>query len=383
MKIASVIFMYYPIYGGAENHARLLARTFQRNGHEVTVITLHFGSTPAVETLDGIPVVRVPANAIGTRTLADSVGAIIAAFRQLRGLRPLDVVLVHGASFLLIPVLLFKKLYGIPVVVKTTAKAAAARATMMTASAWSWLNGFKRWLLKDVDSFVCMNEEMAADIKEFIATAQHISIPNGVDCRHWTPSKPRLEYKKSIGAAEHKTAVFVGRVGPEKGVDVLLKVWKEVVQKVPQAKLFVVGDGPSSDEMQQLASTLNISECVQFAGKKEDVREFLFAADVFLLFSPNEGMSNSLLEAMAAGVPIVCSDNPGNSAVVAHMVNGIKVEVAEISSAAEQVCRVLCDSALAGALEERARADVRERFDISVTARQYEQLFSRLTRAAN
>jgi glycosyltransferase involved in cell wall biosynthesis len=381
MKIASVIFMYHPIYGGAENHARLLARTFQSFGHEVTVITMHFGPTPDIETLDGIRVVRVPSGTIERRGITVNTRAISAAFQCLRRLQPLDVVLVHGASLLLIPALLIKKLYRVPVVVKTTARAAAAQATMMMTSKLSWLNWFKRWLLQDVDCFVCLNDELTADIKEFIPTARYTLIPNGVDCRHWTPSKSRFDYKAAIGAADFKTAIFVGRVGPEKGVDVLLRVWKEVVQRIPQAMLFIVGDGPVSGEMQGLASKLGILEHVQFTGRKEDVREFLFAADVFLLFSPNEGMSNSLLEATAAGVPVVCSDNPGNSAVIQHMVNGIKVKPGDISGSAEYVWRVLEDPALAAALAARARAGALGRFDISVTARQYEQLFSRLTRA--
>src|SRR5437763_1290245 len=105
MKIAGMIFMYYPFYGGAENQARLLARAFQSFGHEVTVITMHFGSTPHRETLDGVPVVRVPSGTVRRGKTTDSLRAMSAAFRQLRRLEPVDVIHVHGASFLLIPAL--------------------------------------------------------------------------------------------------------------------------------------------------------------------------------------------------------------------------------------------------------------------------------------
>jgi 1,4-alpha-glucan branching enzyme len=92
-------------------------------------------------------------------------------------------------------------------------------------------------------------------------------------------------------------------------------------------------------------------------------------------------MSNALLEAMAAGVPIICSDNPGTAAVIRHLVNGIKIKPGELEEAAASVCRIFEDPVLATTLADRARADVRARFDISVTAGEYEQLFLRLVSA--
>lgn len=378
MKIATVIFMYHPFYGGAEKQAHLLATTWQRSGHHVTILTMHFGQTPQKEILDGIPIVRVPDRIVVRGKRHRVVRTMIAAFFELRSMGGVDVVHINSAPFLLVPVLAFKKVYGTPVVLKMISGGVAAESTILMTSRWPWLNWFKRRLLNNVDAFVCLNDELEAEVKSLVPVARCIRIPNGVDFEYWRRSESILSYKRALGLEAYKTAIFVGRLVAAKGVDVLLAVWQEVVRRTPQSRLFIVGDGPLEGDLRQQAATLGISDSVTFAGSKQDVREFLLAMDAFLLFSPNEGMSNALLEAMAAGVPVVCSDNPGTSAVIQTMVNGIKIKSGEILQAAMGVCRIFEEPAFAAALAKRAQSDVRSRFDIAVTAKQYEQLFASL-----
>ena len=372
--------MYHPFYGGAEVQAHLLARTLQSQGHEVTVLTMHFGETAASETLDGIPIVRVPRQVVQRGNFAGIVRAMLAAFLELRRLGPVDVVHMHGAPFLLIPILAYKKLYGTPVVLKMISGGVTARSTILMTSRLSWFNRFKRRLLKNVDVFVCLNDELADEVKGLVPNARCLRIPNGVDSSYWSRPESARTYKASIGVGEYKTAIYVGRLVPEKGVDMLLKVWKAVVECFPKAKLFIVGDGPLASEMRDVAAQTGIAGSITFAGARKDFREILFAMDAFLLFSPNEGMSNAMLEAMAAGVPIICNDSPGTSGVIQHMVNGIRITPGQVSEAAASICRIFEDPNLATGLAERARANVRSTFDISVTARQYEQLFHQLIR---
>ena len=129
-----------------------------------------------------------------------------------------------------------------------------------------------------------------------------------------------------------------------------------------------------------LAASLGVAEQVEFVGYKEDVRNLLLAMDAFLLFSPNEGMSNALLEAMAAGVPVVCTRNSGNAVIVEDGANGLNAEYGQPSDAAEKVLQIFEKREIAKAMADRARSDVRKKFDISVVASQYEALFSGLCR---
>jgi glycosyltransferase involved in cell wall biosynthesis len=377
VRIASVIFMFHPFYGGAEVQAHLLARKYQDFGHEVTVLTMHFGTTARHEVFKDVQVVRVPPRPVAKGHWAGIIRAMTSAFFELRRLRP-DIVHMHGVPFLLIPVLLFKKLYDVPVVVKMISIGVTSKSTILMTERWRLFNWLKRLLLKNVDSFVCLNDELEAEVKSLVPTASCIRIPNGVDCSFWHRPHGSLEHKTALGLKGSKTAIFVGRFVPEKGVDVLLKVWKEVVGWVPTAKLFLVGDGPLLNEMREFAASFGVLEQCEFVGSTSDVRRFLVAMDVFLLFSPNEGMSNALLEAMASGVPIVCSENPGNAVLIRHMVNGIKVQPGQISEAAAGVRRIFEDEAFAASLAERAQADVRSKYDVAVTARQYEDLSRQL-----
>ena len=379
LRIVSLNFAYYPLYGGAENQSRLLAKTLNAFGHEITVLTLRFAGTPEADNIDGIPIIRFPRRPFTRNKTTAALRAFAAAFVQLRRLRrQTDVVHLHGASFLLIPALLIKKLYRIPVVLKMASSGAAiGDVHIVRNSKLSWL---KLRLLRDVDRFICLNEESAVEVKKLLPSARCLHIPNGVDCSYWSPAKSRIEHKTAMGLNEYKTAIYAGRVGVGKGVDFLLKVWKEVTCRIPKTKLFIVGDGPLLDDMRELASHLGISGQVEFVGYKQDIRTVLFAMDVFLLFSPNEGMSNALLEAMAAAVPVVCTNNSGNAMVVENMGNGLIVEAGQVPDAAEKVCQVLQQTEFAKALADRARSDVRKRFDVSVVASQYEALFSGLCR---
>jgi glycosyltransferase involved in cell wall biosynthesis len=88
-----------------------------------------------------------------------------------------------------------------------------------------------------------------------------------------------------------------------------------------------------------------------------------------------------MLEAMSAGVPVVCGENPGTAAVIQHMVNGIKVRRSDLEEAAEHIYRIFEEPELAGTLSSRARADAESKFDIRVTAGEYERLFRQLTTA--
>lgn len=377
LRIASLNFAYYPHYGGAENQARLLAKALEGLGHEITVFTLQFPGTSPEDTVDGIPVIRFPDGPFEGAKARSTLRAAAAAFFQLRRRRhELDLVHLHGASFLLIPALLIKKLYGIPVVLKMAASGTTiGDVHIVMNSKLSWL---KRKLLQDVDSFVCLNKESVLELKNLIPSARYVHIPNGVDCGYWSSPGPQIDYKAALGLAGYKTAIYAGRIAEGKGVDFLLSVWKEVTIRIPKARLFIVGDGPLQERMQDLARRSGLSEYVEFAGFKQDFRRLLFAMDVFLLFSPNEGMSNALLEAMAAGVPAVCTNNSGNAAIIENMSNGMMVEAGHVSDAVEKVCQLLERRQLAETFSGRASCDVRKKFDITVVARQYEELFSNL-----
>lgn len=173
---------------------------------------------------------------------------------------------------------------------------------------------------------------MTTEIKKNLLSAgveQHqiFTIPNGV----------RLP-KQAVRDIDMNKFVFVGNLTqqPAKGIDILLKAWKTVVQTHRSAKLFVIGAG-NVQEYYDYVSSLGISDNVIFLGKQSEFTNHLLEASGFILPSRREGMSNSLLEAMALGVPCIVTDISGSQDLITQKENGLLVPVEDDVSLANAV----------------------------------------------
>src|SRR5207302_5425406 len=111
-------------------------------------------------------------------------------------------------------------------------------------------------------------------------------------------------------------AVVVARLDPVKDHVTLLKAVRLIVDAEPDFRLDVVGDGPSRSELTVLASELGLTDHVRFLGERSDVPQILSEAGLFMLSSLSEGISLTILEAMAAGLPVVATDVGGTSEIV-------------------------------------------------------------------
>ncbi len=130
-----------------------------------------------------------------------------------------------------------------------------------------------------------------------------------------------------------------------KAFDVLFEDWPIVAKQVPQARLYAVGAGDSS-EWQAILADKGVSDSVIFTGTVADISKYFSQASIFLLPSRVEGMSNALLEAQMWGLACIVSDIPGNMAVVKHEINGISVPVNDAQALADAVLSLLADEAL-------------------------------------
>jgi glycosyltransferase involved in cell wall biosynthesis len=117
-------------------------------------------------------------------------------------------------------------------------------------------------------------------------------------------------------------AGFVGRFVGVKNLVSLLETFSDICRQLPHLYLLLVGTGPQERDLKDLARSKGIQNKVIFAGIRKDVGKILTALDIFVLPSFTEGLSTSLLEAMAAGKAIICSDIPGNTLLVRNGVNG-------------------------------------------------------------
>ncbi|MDQ3878008.1 MAG: glycosyltransferase [Actinomycetota bacterium] len=239
---------------------------------------------------------------------------------------------------------------------------------------WERIAG--RW----TDALVCVGEaERAAGIARGIS-APWVVVRNGVDLTRWTSASEAAkgEARARLGLGPEPLAVCVGRLTRQKGQDVLVAAWPLVRAEIPGALLVLVGDGPDRSTLQRTRGP-----GVELVGAQDDVASWLAACDVAVLPSRWEGMSLSLLEAMASGRPVVATDVAGMREVLSRG-GGEVVPVEDVSALARALTARLKEGQILPAEGARARATIEEHYDLRVTtdriAQIYEDVLSRRSR---
>ena len=184
-------------------------------------------------------------------------------------------------------------------------------------------------------------------------------IPNPVDL-----SLPR----PWVGERE-KTVVFVGRLHKQKNPALLLSAFSEFAKEFSEYSLHIYGKGDMEDELKEISVKLGIEDKIVWHGFCRDVRNRIVKAGMFVLSSDFEGISNSMLEAMAMGIPVIATDCPigGCATYIEDGVNGFLVPVGDRKGLAEAMKRLAADPRLAAEISANG-ARVREQYPISVIA---------------
>lgn len=297
MRVAMVIQNFHPGIGGAERQLLQVAPLLQARGVEVHVLTRRHAGLSAFEEVAGIPVHRLPAPGGNARA---SLTFTVSAQPLLRRLAP---DLLHAYELLS------------PTTTALLAKAWLRRPVLgkvLSAGELAYLStrpqGRRRLAasLRRVDRFHVVSDEIDAALSRLgVPPERRARVRNGVDARRYrAPStSERLGHRAALGlSSDVPVAVYTGRLSPEKGVRELLSAWHQVRAQHHQAVLLVVGEGAEEGRLRAAAVP-----GVQLTGAAPDVLTHLQAADVFVLPSRTEGMSNSLLEAMATGIRVVAT----------------------------------------------------------------------------
>ena len=185
---------------------------------------------------------------------------------------------------------------------------------------------------------------------------------NGINCAHFL-ARPELRKQTRKEFSIPDGALLVGCISafrPVKGVDVLVRAAAIVNRSNPDLRFMLVGDGPALAEMGQLSAELR-TPCL-FPGGHRNVLPFLSAFDIAVLPSRSEGFSNSLLEYMAAGLPVVATDVGGNRETLEH--TGLLVPANDAESLANAILSLASDRNLRERLGAAAQRRVREFFDL-------------------
>lgn len=147
-----------------------------------------------------------------------------------------------------------------------------------------------------------------------------IAIPNALELIPTTTEEERKNIRMElVGDLETEVIISVGRLVPQKGYNDLLLAFSSVVKKYPRSRLLIAGDGPLLDALSKLKNELGIAEKVLFLGSRNDVPRLLAASDLYVNSSHWEGLSVAILEAMAAGLPVVATNVSDTPQVVSEV----------------------------------------------------------------
>jgi len=204
-------------------------------------------------------------------------------------------------------------------------------------------------------------------------------IPNGIDLSPYRQKAKRTSKAKAADAdAQGKRSFLIGtvaRLSPEKGIDTLLDAAKIVVTSYPSARFVIAGTGPLERELAQKVRDLRLENCVRMAGFVDNVPGLFSGLDLYVLPSDTEGIPLALLEAMAAGLPVVATRVGGVPEVVVDGVTGFLVPPRQPKALAQAIVRLLVDPDLAKSMGASGRERAESMFDARVTAERTVQVY--------
>lgn len=217
-----------------------------------------------------------------------------------------------------------------------------------------------------VDAFVCVSKDGARQtIKEGLSAERVRVIHNGIDLARFP----------SLGPNPDGPVVTVARLSPEKDVANLLRAASMVAPRCPDFCLVVAGNGPCRADLEQLRDELGLRKIVEFLGEVRDVPALLARSRLFVLASRTEGISLTLLEAMASGLPVVATRVGGNPEVVVDGETGRLVPACNPAALAEAILAGLSDAEAGRRMGLLGRRRAEEYFDIRRMVASYESLY--------
>ncbi len=353
---------------GAEKQLTLLATQLPRDEFEVDVVALTRGG-PYLEVLQecGIPVTLIR--------------------KQWKfdpfALRRLKRVIDERAPDIIHTWLFAANAYGRLAVEKNAKPAVIVSERCVD----SWKQRWQLWLDRKLiprTTKMIGNSQAVADFYADLGVPRErlIVIRNGVGLpRKTTRTREDVLTEFKI-PREAQVVTYIGRLAPQKRVEDLLWAFA-LLRNINESDVhfIVAGDGPSRASLERFAQKIGYGDWVRFVGHRDDTHEILGASDAFWLASSFEGQSNSLMEAMSAGVPVAVSDIAPNRELVEHLHSGLIVPMGDRPAFTHSVQRLLSEPEFARELADNARTRMAADFSIDRMVAEHARVYREVVAA--
>jgi glycosyltransferase involved in cell wall biosynthesis len=393
VKICIFTETYYPVVGGGETQAHLLAEGLITNGHSVIVLTRR--SDAALRQHENYGDVSVYRLAPVGRGQLKKWGLLLSSLPALVRLRDqYDLIFVSGYRIIGLTAVLIGKLFRKPVVLKADSQGEMSGEFFESGLRKFGISrlsipfrlflGFRNVILKKADAFSAISQEIASEwiLNKVPPNKIHL-IPNGVDTALFAPanSEQKSPLRKKLNLPEAATiAIYTGRLVSYKGLPLLLKVWNEIRCQYENTVLLLAGTGGldihnCEAQLHDYVTSASLEKNVWFLGSIQNIPEYLQAADLFVFPTENDAFPSSLIEAMACGLPIVTTPVGAIKTIVVHQATGLLVQPGNRQQLYEALVTIISDKTLASRLGQAGHQIVEERYSAGNMVRKYLSLF--------
>ena len=250
-----------------------------------------------------------------------------------------------------------------------------------------WEQGYKRLLGRWLDRWTHGTVANSQAVKTYLVgkglpDEKTRVIHNGVDWQRFTGPVAPDATKTELGIPPHHAVVgLLARLEPQKDPHTFLGAAARLADTMPAVSFLVVGGGSLEADLRRAAQELGLGARIVFTGPRRDVSRLLAVCDVSVISSLKEGMSNTIMESMAAGKPVVATCVGGNPELIEDQVTGFLVPTSDPARLAAAIHQILADPPLAKAMGLRARARITERFSVDAMVEATERLYDELVEA--
>jgi glycosyltransferase involved in cell wall biosynthesis len=396
MKICIFTETYYPVMGGGETQAQLLAEGLIANGHSVIVLTRRSDAAlKKHERYGKVDVYRLAPVGSGQLKKWGLLFSSLPMFIKLRN--QYDLIFVSGYRIIGLTAVLVGKLLGRRVVLKADSqgemsgdffesglrKFGISHRTLL----FRWFLGFRNTILNKADAFSAISPEIMSEWTSSGILSEKIRlIPNSVDTRRFVPVKSgeKIALRKKLNLPQNTTiAIYTGRLVSYKGLPLLLKVWDDIRRKHENVLLILAGTGGldihnCEEVLREYVKANRLENQVVFTGALQNVPEYLQASDLFVFPTENDAFPSSIVEAMACGLPVVSTPVGAIKTIITNGKTGLLIQPGNAEHLYQALDVILSNKEMASHLGKAAYQSVQALYSAEIVSKKYLTLFQSL-----
>lgn len=396
MKICIFTETYYPVMGGGETQAQLLAEGLIDHGHSVILLARRSDATlEKYERYGGLDVFRL--GPVGSGQLKKW-GLILSGLPALIGLRNrYDLIFVSGYRIIGVTAVIIGKILRKPVILKADSQGEMSGDFFASglkkfgishkSSLFKRFLGFRNAILKNADAFSAIAPELASEFTSSGLPSNRIYlIPNSVDTKRFLAVEPeqKVLLREKLNLPQSTTiAIYTGRLVSYKGLPLLLRVWNDMRRKYENILLVLAGTGGldihnCEEELHAYVKSEGMDEHVLFKGVIRNVQEYLQASDLFVFPTEDDAFPSSIVEAMSCGLPVIATPVGAIKNIITDCETGLLIQPGSEEQLFQAMDVMLSDRDLASRLGKAASKSVQDLYSTETVTQKYLTLFQSL-----